>query len=165
MTAPIFGSLPPLSGATPTQLAVAIHNIAHRGDWTPVITFATPGNLVVAYSVQVGQWAKIGRHLTLTFSLTTSTFTHTTAAGNLLVTGVPFTSENLTNQNFYGAMEWGGITKAGFTNVVARFAPNVTQLDFRASGSGVAPGNIVAADTPTAGTLVLNGTLNFWIGK
>lgn len=62
-----------------------------EGDWTPGLTFDTPGNLNVVFSSQVGKYTKIGRLVLLEFFMATSTFTHTTASGSLRVTGVPFT--------------------------------------------------------------------------
>ncbi len=63
-----------------------------EGTWTPTITFATSGNLVVVYSTRVGQYTKIGNRVIADFNVITSTFTHTTASGNLRVAGLPFTS-------------------------------------------------------------------------
>src|SRR5215831_5497396 len=46
-----------------------------EGTWVPVLTFATPGNLVVVYSVQLGGYVKVGKKVTVNFNITTSTFT------------------------------------------------------------------------------------------
>src|SRR5688572_16415632 len=83
-----------------------------EGTWTPVVTFATPGDLNVAYTVQQGLYTKIGRKVTLQLAIVTSAFTHTTAAGSLQITGVLFASSNGT---YAGAMYFQGITKANYT--------------------------------------------------
>lgn len=63
-----------------------------EGTWTPEIHFSTTdGNLSVAYAVQAGNYVKIGSLVHLCFMINTSTFTHTTANGNLQIKGVPFT--------------------------------------------------------------------------
>lgn len=62
-----------------------------EGTWTPTLTFATPGNLSVAYTTQSGQYTKIGRRVSVEAVIITSTFTHTTASGQLQITGLPFT--------------------------------------------------------------------------
>lgn len=125
--------------------------------WTPVLTFATPGDLSVAYTTQVGIYTKIGRVVVVSYAITTSTFTFTTATGALQVTGLPFVAN--ASCQFNGALSWGGITKAGYTNVVGRVATSAQLIDFVASGSGVARSQVVAADTPTGGTVTLNGTV------
>lgn len=61
------------------------------GTWTPAVSFATPGDLSVTYSVQSGRYRKYGRLLWVDFRLQTSAFTFTTASSSFLVTGLPFT--------------------------------------------------------------------------
>lgn len=62
--------------------------------WTPVVTFATAGDVSVAYSTRIGTYVKIGRKVFIELVIVTSTFTHTTASGNLRITGLPFTPAN-----------------------------------------------------------------------
>lgn len=128
-----------------------------EGTWTPVLTFATPGDLSVAYSNQTGYYTKIGRQVLLQFTVITSAFTHTTASGNLLFTGAPFTAVNVRG---YGGQEWRGITKAGYTDMASRISVSAAQIDFIASASGLAMSNVVAADTPTGGTIDIRGSVN-----
>ena len=132
-----------------------------RGSWTPVLTFATPGNLSVSYTTQVGDYTIIDREVFGSFRIVTSGFTHTTASGNLQVTGFPVTPSSDTGFVWDGALTWGGITKAGYTQVCCAFAAGSATLLFTASGSGVAPSNIAAADMPTAGSVVLRGNFRF----
>jgi hypothetical protein len=61
-----------------------------EGTWTPVITFVTPGNVSVVYSLRSGNYTKIGNTVNIHCLLSTSTFTHTTASGNFEITGIPF---------------------------------------------------------------------------
>lgn len=61
-----------------------------EGTWTPALTASTPGDLSVAYSTQLGTYTKVGKFITLTFAITTTSFTHTTASGYLRISGVPF---------------------------------------------------------------------------
>jgi hypothetical protein len=61
-----------------------------KGTWTMGITFATPGDLVVVYSSQSGRYTKIGRAHMYEGTVTTTTFTYTTATGTLRVSGLPF---------------------------------------------------------------------------
>lgn len=61
-----------------------------EGSWTPTITFATPGDLSVTYSLQAGTYIKIGSKVSLWGRVATSAFTHTTAAGDARIGGFPF---------------------------------------------------------------------------
>ncbi len=133
------------------------------GTWTPTITFSTLGDLAVVYSVRIGTYTKIGRLVTATFNLVTTTFTHTTASGNLRITGLPFTSANVTNQQFIGSLAAGGITKATYTQFVTRIPANVTYVEVQANGSGVAGSAVAAADMPTGGSVLLRSTIQYEI--
>lgn len=128
-----------------------------EGTWTPAITFATPGDLNVVYSEQAGVYTKVGLSVILTYGVQTSTFTHTTAAGALRISGLPFTIP--AGIGFFGSTTFNNITKAGYTQISPRGIASTSLVDFNASGSGVAGASIVAADCPTGGVLVLRGTL------
>lgn len=132
-----------------------------EGTWTPVLTFATPGNLNVVYSVQVGTYTKIGRSVHLSFCLTTSTFTHTTASGDCQITGLPFTSLTLSGVSWVGAVIWQGITKAGFTDLNVQIGSNAALANLLISGSAQNVAVLAPADTPTGGTMVLRGTVTY----
>ena len=132
-----------------------------EGTWTPVLTFATPGNLSVAYTTQVGVYTKIGRMVLATNVIVTSTFTHTTASGICQITGLPFTAASVSNQNAYGTILWQGITKANYTQWVAVVAPGATTIIYFGSGSGQAVAGLAVGDMPTGGTVVLNGTQTY----
>lgn len=132
-----------------------------EGTWTPVATFSTPGDLSVVYSIQTGSYVKIGRHVTASFFLSISTFTHTTATGSFTLTGLPFTVENVTDQRFIGALRWAGVTKANYTDIVTRATPNSSLLVLEASGSGQAAATIAVGDMPTGGTPLLIGTISY----
>jgi hypothetical protein len=132
-----------------------------EGTWTPAVTFATPGDLSVAYSYQIGQYQKVGGWVTISFSLRLSTFTFTTASGSLLVSGLPFTSYTETNGEFNGAGGFRGITKLNFTQISASAVSNVNTLQFNASGSSQVFTTVTSADTPTGGTLILKFTCSY----
>lgn len=61
-----------------------------EGSWTPTVTAVVPGDLNVVYVSRGGTYTKIGRLVSFSFIITTSTWTYTTASGNLRVTGLPF---------------------------------------------------------------------------
>ena len=136
-----------------------------EGSWTPVLTFATPGNLSVVYSTQIGRYVRIGNICFATFRIDTSTFTHTTASGGVRVTGLPFTVSDISgfNQEF-GLGGWQGITKATYTDMAILSVPNATYAQIRASGSAVGASAVAATDMPTTGNVSLYGIAIFSIG-
>lgn len=131
-----------------------------EGTWTPVLTFATPGNLSVAYTTQAGHYTKIGRFVQAFFNLVLSTFTHTTASGNLQITGLPFAP----GIDYFGMnSDWTGITKAGYTQMSFECANGTTFLLLVGFGSGVARSAVTAADMPTGGTVRLRGNVIYHV--
>lgn len=130
------------------------------GTWTPTISFATPGDLTVAYSVRVGTWSKVGGVVTAWFEIATSTFTHTTASGNLIISGLPYTS--VASRQTSGAIgAYGGITSAGYDHMGTLMIGSSTTFNIYKSGSGVATGPVTAAVMPTGGTVVLYGQVSY----
>ncbi len=130
-----------------------------EGTWTPTLTFTVAGDQSIAYSNRLGTYTKVGKLVTLFFNITTSTFTHTTASGNILVQSCPFQNDLQTSLAAYNPVAFQGITKAGYTQVQAQMAVGGTQFNLNASGSAVAISAVTATDMPTAGTVVIRGTL------
>lgn len=132
-----------------------------EGSWTPVLTFVTPGNLAVTYTAQVGRYTRVGNLVTVECAIITSAFTHTTASGALQVSGLPFTSQVLTNYFSVGAVQYQGITAATTPSVVARVDQAKTVVGFFGSGSGVNNVTITPAQMPTGGSVILLFTLTY----
>ena len=129
-----------------------------EGTWTPVLTCATPGNLAVTYNFQTGKWSRIGNRVSLDILMTTTSFTWSTASGNVSITGLPFTP--VSNAVGAGALDWGGITKAGYTQV--GFEALITpELRLVAAGSGVTSAIITISDLPSGGTIILRGSISY----
>ena len=123
-----------------------------EGTWTPAVTFATAGNLVVVYTTQGGDYTKIGRMVTLTLNIVTSTFTHTTASGEVRVSGVPFGC-NVAND---GLWMGEGITKANYTQFSMHLDGGADVIMAgRAMGSGQLYTSVNAADMPTGTTKII----------
>lgn len=128
---------------------------------TPLaLTFATPGDLSVAYTTQVTQYIKKGKEVTVWFNIVTSTFTHTTASGSLQLTGLPFTVATITDYNFVEPLGWSGLNlQAGYTSVGTQVVSGGTNLIFYASGDNVAGANITTTEAATGSTIVLRGKI------
>ena len=67
------------------------------GDWTPTFTGSSANPTSVTYSVQVGKYIRIGALVFVHCTLTASAVTLGAAAGNLQISGLPFTAKNTTN--------------------------------------------------------------------
>jgi hypothetical protein len=157
-----FADVPSFDGiAFPaTQVPHAGANVLddyEEGTWTPVLTFGTPGDLSVAYTTQIGRYTKVGRLVHWSCIILTSTFTHTTASGNLLVTGLPFTAATLSGMVWSTACSLR-YDKAGWTQISATVSSASSSLFFIGNGSGVAQSAIAFGDMPTGTTVTLRAS-------
>lgn len=128
-----------------------------EGTWTPVLTFATEGDLDVAYSVQEGWYTKIGNTVRLGFAIVTSTFTHSTASGAVRVTGLPFTSTGVSGTTEQGTLIYQNIDKTSYTSFFPGLDEGTAIIRIDASGSGQSLAAVVAADMPTGNETILRG--------
>lgn len=136
----IIGSLPDVS----------------EGTWTPVLTFATPGDLTVSYTLQAGSYQRTGNMVHAAFQILTSTFTHSTASGTALITGLPFSSSS--SFVCVGPLRWQGITKANYTDMATRIAPGENAFAIAGSGSGQSFATLAVGDLPSGGSVSLTGS-------
>lgn len=146
-----------LGAATATSISFGneVLDVYDEATWTPVLTFATPGNLNVVYSVQAGQKTIIGRLVDYQFNVTTSTFTHTTASGNCQITGLGSTNLNVAGNTRVGTLHFQGITKATYTQFSCFYDINTATAIFLAGGSAVGQATVGTADMPTTGSIIL----------
>jgi hypothetical protein len=129
------------------------------GTWTPVLTCATPGNLAVTYATQSGRYVRNGRLVTVSFDILTSAFTHTTASGDVSITGLPFTSN--ASLTYQGSLFFGGITKANYTQFTPTPDTGATTMTIYCSGSAQAFDALEITNMPSGGTVKLVGTVTY----
>jgi hypothetical protein len=134
-----------------------------EGSWTPVLTAVTVGDLTVAYTTQLGFYTKIGRLVTISFNIQTSTFTRTTAAGNATITGLPFTSSSTAGSFPIGTLAVQGISKANYTQIGCLPGVNATSMTLPASGptSNQNLDSVAITDMPSAGIVILRGSVSY----
>lgn len=123
------------------------------------ITFATPGNLSVAYSSQKGSYEKIGRQVRISFNIVTSTFTYTTAAGLVNITGLPFICADDAPDLYTGALVHGNVASA--LHLAAQLQNNSAVILIIGSANAVAPTNLNVSHFPTATNFTLRGQIVF----
>lgn len=126
-----------------------------EGVWTPVFTFATPGDVAVsAYAANSARYTKIGNRVLWSFNIQISAgnMTYTTASGNLRITGLPFACEASGNHGHVACMV-RGYTKANFTYVTICPVSAQSYMETLAGGSGQAPTALTTTDIPTASAI------------
>jgi hypothetical protein len=134
-----------------------------RSEWTPVFTFANPGDLAVAsYAVQRGQFVRYGEQIfcMMLIWIGAGRMTHSTATGGVRITGLPRTVSNKTWIQSEGALAFEGITKAGYTQFTLSPQADTTFCTITASGSGANLTFVAAGDVPSAGSVIIRGS--FW---
>lgn len=127
--------------------------------WTPVLTCGTPGDLAITYSTQAGRYVRMGRLVVVSFDILTSAFTHTTASGDISITGLPFTAN--ATLHYHGTLFFSGITKANYTQYVLSTASGTTTLIMYASGSAQGFDQVAIGDLPSGGNVKLAGSLTY----
>lgn len=125
------------------------------GNFTPVLTFETPGNLSVTYSAQVGRYTKNGRLVTLSVTILTSAFTHSTASGDLTITGLPYPAAGVANVNGVGAVGFQGITKANYTQFTPLVASGTSLIKILAAAQAQVLSTVSASNMPSGGSVQL----------
>lgn len=123
-----------------------------EGTWTPTITFATPGNLSVAYTTQSGTYTKIGRTVSINLLLVTSSFTHTTASGQFTINGLPFAL--VAGACYNPAFRQGTIAAATDLEVTI-FQVNSTTLIETQCGIGITAAQVTPAQAITGAQQII----------
>jgi hypothetical protein len=160
-TAGAFASTFTMTGATavtfPTSGTLATTSAPTT--WTPAATFATPGDLSVAYTARSGSYSKVGNLVTVNWYLY-FTPTYTTASGSFEITGIPFSIYD----TGYGACinETATVVYPVGSNYLVTVANGGTSiLTVYAAGTGVA-GNTLTTAHLTSGVLyLLTGTVTY----
>lgn len=119
-----------------------------RGEFTPTVSGSSTAG-TATYDRRLGRFTKIGTQVHVTITLQWSGHT---GSGDFLLTGLPFTSENNSENISVLAVHALGISTSG--NIRAVILPNnasVTMYDILNAGTGA------LMTLPTSGTLVLAG--------
>lgn len=133
-----------------------------EGTWTPSLIFSTLGDLSVTYNVRLGYYTRVGRQVNVVASIETSAFTYTTASGTFRVSGLPFTSTNVTSLNIVGSVAMSGWTKI-CNFIVPQILPNVSVISFLTSTSGAGTAVLTATDVPSATNQIIRLNITYLV--
>jgi len=133
-----------------------------EGTWTPIFTCTTVGNLSVSYALQLGTYIKIGGLVTVNFALS-CTPTFTTAASNILISGLPFTSETLAGERAIGGCGFTGWTRAGYTQINTQVTSNSNNVGIISTGSGVNLSTLQIVHIVSGASLSIYGSIVYKI--
>jgi hypothetical protein len=154
-----FTANTPAAGMTSQLL-----NWYEEGTWTPTFTFVTPGDFAATYSQQIGSYTRIGNRITVNCTITSTSFTFTTAAGQLRILGLPFTSEATTGNQSHGALATTGVTYTlGYTMVISIVSPNTAFIAFTQSGTAAALGPLTVANFVSGTNVTIRTTITYQI--
>ncbi len=160
-TSPTFVT-PVLGVASATSITFGggtLNTYAENTSWTPVLTFVTPGDVSVSYSTQTGKYSRIGNIVVAEFVLV-CTPTYTTAAGNLNISGLPFTIGSAA----YGSVHFQSSTfPAGTTSLFLRGSAGGTVILIGASGSAVAVAFMSVTQLLTGVAVNIQGTITYLV--
>jgi hypothetical protein len=127
-----------------------------EGTWTPVIGGAG-GTSGQTYTIQIGEYTKIGKIVRVSFQALLSA--KGTITGAVQIQGLPFQSDN---NNLYsvGALQWSGLATT-WVNVIWLVQPSVTAAAVTGT-TAAATGNNTALGTADIGnTTLLIGSLTY----
>lgn len=129
-----------------------------EGTWTMGVTFATPGDLNVVYSAQTGRYTKAGRAFLYDGTVTTTTFTYTTATGTLRVTGLPIAAGS--GNPAISLARWTGVVSAVATPQIVGLvvSPNIQFEVMNVAAGTTATLTQANAASGTQKSIILSGT-------
>lgn len=132
--------------------------LIEQGSFTPAFTFATPGDLSVSYSDQVGFYLRVGDMVVALCHLS-CTPTYTTAASHIRISGLPFTVADpmVANTFQHGS---GLIYPASATTIVTRPATGTDYFTILGVGQGVAS-TLTTANNPSGTSFVARALLTY----
>ena len=125
------------------------------GSWTPAVG-GTGGETGQAYTSQVGRFIRYGRLVCFTGRLQLSTLG--TITGNVLIKGLPYTSQNVTLENWIYPLNWNNMSTA-YVYMQSLLGPNTTNMiitGITAAAVG-SPSLLVQADLSATTVLVTSG--------
>ncbi len=133
-----------------------------QSTWTPTLTFATPGDLSVAYTTQTGIYTRIGDVVIAAFTLV-CTPTYTTASGQAMIAGLPISAAQTNDTGSLGSQSVGISYPVGCTKMVFVTTASASTLSFVAMGTATASASVTTLNMATGVSVALAGTIMYHV--
>jgi hypothetical protein len=131
--------------------------------WTPVFTFATPGNISYAGSTINGYYETAGNIYVVTFAITT-TPTFTTASGNAQITGLPVASNSGTGNVAVGNFSISSTTWPTLaTSLSLQIAAGASLITLVGSGTAQASANFTTSNFVSGVAITITGSIMYLV--
>ncbi len=158
---------PVLGAATATSInfgGSTLNTFTDTTAWTPTATFVTPGDVSMAYAFQLGTYSRIG-NMVLCHFLIGFTPTYTTASGNLIINGFPFTAAAGSGESYVGIVQPGSSMTwpTGCTTSMGLLAPSTKNMTVACIGTGVATGFFSTTQITTGVSRTFVGSIMYYI--
>ena len=156
---------PVLGSATATSVnfgGSTLNTYSALQTWTPVFTFATPGNLTVSYANQAGYYTRIGNIVTLFMNLS-CTPTYTTSSGVVNITGLPFTANSNFNAVGMALSVDNNPFPAGTSYISSLLGGGTSIITFYASGSATSGGSLTTLNATTGVSFIMNVQITYLV--
>jgi hypothetical protein len=143
--------------ATPGTGTSELFNDYEEGTFTPVLRDNAGAGNAATTTQTIGRYAKIGRYVFFNIALINITTTGLTVGNQIVVTGLPFSSANVSSNNVEIATTTRSAISATTGSVTASIINNgthMTMLNQTTTGIGTVP---VSAITSGSGQLWLSG--------
>ena len=132
-------------------------NVYDEGTWTPAFAGITVAGTGWAYSMQVGEYTRIGRHVFFSGRITLSGVS-TDATGQIAVTGLPFTVKNSNGANSSVQLS----AAVNLATAVVQLDGNVTVNNTRftlqkRTAANVSASSVVLADLSATASITFSG--------
>ena len=129
-----------------------------EGTWTPVYSgSSTAGSF--SYNYQIGRYTKVGNLVTVVCSLVDISQS-SAASGSVHITGLPFSSSNITALNSVGAVNLSRFNLDGQGQIVS-IEGNTSYAQFVLMASGSGTGNLLDAGDRTGNSADIFFTLTY----
>jgi hypothetical protein len=127
-----------------------------EGTWTPVLT---DGVTNATHSVQVGTYTKVGRMVHVKARVTTTSVTTAGLTGSVWLSGLPFTSANVTDTTGTGSVGFaGGLNITASENLTSRVGANSSTMSLSIWNANAGVGTLQASEWSDDGDIIVDAT-------
>lgn len=157
---PVLG----VASATSVNFGQDALNYYDEGSFTPAFTFATPGDQSIGYTgTPIGYYTRIGNQVAVQIQIVV-TATYTTASGNALITGLPFTSSATNRSAGVWSQKSTAMTYPGTSTQIFPYIDTLTTtINMYSIGSGSGFVSLGVVEFPTTVSRVVYFNITYFV--